>query len=475
MPPAQAETARERPPVAPLELPDPPTRVRRRTDLLALAAALLLVAVAAVVGRVLTARGAQLFLGDPPLLGVWDPHVGAGTPLALGCLVVGLALQRVAAELPWRRLLLAGWLLDLAWLCSLALVDGYRRGWSQVLLDPNEYLHDLPRISDPAAFLRTFTDYIAFSATVDGTEVWTTHVAGHPPLATLVFWVLDRVGLGGGGWAGALCILVSSVAAVALPVALYELGAPAAARRLVPFAALFPGAVLMAVSADGLFAGVAAGGLALVCRGAARGRPAAGSAGGLLLGAAVFLSYGLVLFGVVVAVAGVLGLRQHGLRRVAGPWLAAVLGVLAVAGLHLAAGFNWLTGLAELRIRYYQGIASVRPYSYFVYADLAAWLLACSPLLAVGAGRSVAALADARGRPWSQDRVVASVALAGVLAALLADLSGLSKAETERIWLAFGVVSWTGLALLRGPAAAWGLLGGAGSALLLNHLVRTGW
>lgn len=462
-------------PARPAELPDPPAPTWPRADVLALAAVLLLIAVAAVVGRVLAARGAELFLGDPPLLGFWEPHVGWGTPLALACLVVGLRLQQVMTVLPWRRLLLTGWLLNLAWLCSLALVDGFRRGWSRVLLDPNEYLHDLPRISDPATFLRTFTDYIAFSATVDGTQVWTTHVAGHPPLATLVFWGLDRLGLGGGAWAGALCILVSSAAAAALPVVLRELGAPAAARRLVPFAALFPGAVFMAVSADGLFAGVAAAGLALACRGAARGRVGVSLLGGLLLGAAVFLSYGLVLFGVVVVVAGFIGLRQHGLRRVLRPWLAAVVGVLVVAALHLVAGFNWLTGLAQLRIRYYQGIGAVRPYSYFIYANLAAWLVACSPLLAVGGVRSVAALVTGRRQPWSQDRVVALVALAGILAALLADLSGLSKAETERIWLAFGVIACAGLALFRGRAASWALLGSAGSALLLNHLVRTGW
>ncbi len=75
---------------------------------------------------------------------------------------------------------------------------------------------------------------------VDGDLVWTTHVAGHPPTATLVFWLLDRVGLGGGFWAGTPCTLASSAVSVAVAVTLRELGAPAAARRVVPFAALFP-------------------------------------------------------------------------------------------------------------------------------------------------------------------------------------------------------------------------------------------
>lgn len=448
----------------------------RRLDVAVLAGALLLVAVSAVVGRRLLAEGRQLFLQSPPLLAAWHPHVGWGTPLALLCVVAGLRLQRRAAELPWRRLLLFGWLLDLAWLVSLTLVDGLRRGWVEVLLDPNEYLHDLPRISSPREFLATFTDFIAFSETVDGTQVWTTHVAGHPPLATLVFWALARVGLPGGFWAGLLCIVVGSTAAVALPVTVRALGAGAAARRLVPFAALFPGAVYVAVSADGLFAGVAASGLALATLGAVRaGRRATGpvllsAVGGLLLGTAVFLNYGLVLFGLVVLVPLVLTIRRQGLRVAAPAWLVAAGAALAVALVHLALGFSWFTGLAELRVRYYQGIASVRPYSYFVWANLAAWLVSCSPFLAVGLARAAGAL-----RRRSGDRAVGVLALAGLAAALTADLSALSKAETERIWLAFGMVAAMSLALLRGRTAAWALLGCGLWALLLNSLFRTGW
>jgi hypothetical protein len=58
---------------------------------------------------------------------------------------------------------------------------------------------------------------------------------------------------------------------------------------------------------------------------------------------------------------------------------------------------------------------------------------------------------------------------------LVADLSGLSKAETERIWLAFGAVAYAGLALLSGRRASWALAGCASTALLVNHLFDTGW
>ncbi|HEX3199154.1 MAG TPA: hypothetical protein VHR39_16520 [Propionibacteriaceae bacterium] len=449
-------------------------RAWRLGDPLAMAVALALIGVSAYVGHGMKQRGLPIVLPSPPLLAFWHPHLGWGTPLCVLCVLVGLRLQRVAAELAWRRLLLAGWMLSVAWLCSLTLVDGLRNGWIDVLLDPNEYLHDLPRITNPAAFVASFTHFIAFGDGVDGTNVWTTHVAGHPPLTTLIFWLLARIGLGGGFWAGALCVLVASAASVAIPVTVRELGASSAARRAVPFVALFPGAVWMAVSADGLFAGVATSGLALVCAGAIRGSLLASLVGGLLLGTALFLSYGLVLFGLVVLTAMALAVRQRGLRPTVGPWLVACLGVAAVAAIHLAYGFNWVTGLTQLCIRYYQGIASQRPFSYFAYANLAAWLISCSPLLAIAISRSIGVLARGRG-PWTEDRVVALMALSGVLAALIADLSALSKAETERIWLTFGVIGCSGLALLRGRWASWALAGGAGWAILVNHLFNTGW
>ncbi|HJV12396.1 MAG TPA: hypothetical protein VJ625_00740, partial [Propionibacteriaceae bacterium] len=196
---------------------------------------------------------------------------------------------------------------------------------------------------------------------------------------------------------------------------------------------------------------------------------------GLLLGVAVFLSYGLVLFGLVVVTVVILTARRGGFRSVAMPWLVATAGFVAVAAVHLALGFNWVSGLLALRVRYYQGIASERPFSYFVFANLAAWLISCSPLLAIGMVRSIAALRRAGHRPWTQDRIVALLALSGVLAALVANFSALSKGETERIWLSFGVIAYAGLALLRDRRAAMALAGSGTWALLVNHLLNTGW
>jgi hypothetical protein len=447
----------------------------RRLDIAAVAVALAIIAAAAVVGQLLIAHGRRIVLPAPPLLAHWHPHLGWGTPLTILCALLGIRLHRVATELAWRRLLLAGWMLNLAWMCSLTLVDGLRRGWVRVLVNPNEYLHDLPRITDPGRFVATFTRFIAFSPGTDGTLVWTTHVAAHPPLATLVFWAIDRMGLGGGFWAGALCILVGSAASVALPVTVRELGAEAAGRRLVAFAALFPGAVWMAVSADGLFAGVATSGLALAVVGARRRRLGVALVGGLLLGLAAFLSYGLVLFGLVVLGAGATLAYERGWRHVLRAAAVTTCGVVVIIVGHLLLGFNWLTGLVELRVRYYQGIANQRPYAYFVWANLAAWLVSCSPLLAVGVLRAIRALAHWLREQWSPNVTVALLGLSGVLAALVADLSGLSKAETERIWLAFGAVAWTTLSLVPVRGARSLLLAAAGWAIAVNHLLYTGW
>jgi hypothetical protein len=62
---------------------------------------------------------------------------------------------------------------------------------------------------------------------------------------------------------------------------------------------------------------------------------------------------------------------------------------------------------------------------------------------------------------------------AALLALLVADLSGMSKAETERIWLPFAVWLLPSCALLPHPRA-W-LTGQVVLALLLNHLLSTGW
>src|SRR5204862_8049020 len=155
--------------------------------------------------------------------------------------------------------------------------------------------------------------------------------------------------------------LVGASVPVSVAVALRAVGADEAARTVVPFLVLFPGAVWMGVSADGMFAGVVAAGLALLAIGGVRG----GLTGGLLLGFSLFLSYGLVLVAALAAV--VLWLRPAPRRTTV---TAAVVGAAAVVAAFTASGFWWPTGYHLVVIRYYQGWAAERPYRHWVCATL---------------------------------------------------------------------------------------------------------
>ena len=65
--------------------------------------------------------------------------------------------------------------------------------------------------------------------------------------------------------------------------------------------------------------------------------------------------------------------------------------------------------------------------------------------------------------------------LAALAAILFADLSMLSKAETERIWLPFTVWLTAAGALLPARTQRWWLGLNVIGALLLNHFILTNW
>jgi hypothetical protein len=397
------------------------------------------------------------------------PHVGPGTVFAVViAAVVVLWGPTPAARLPWRRALAAGYLASLAWIFSLAVVDGWTRGFTGRLTTLQEYLHEVPGITDIPRMLREFSSRILDFQP----DSWTTHVSGHPPGATLVFVWLDRLGLHGGAWASTAVVLVGSLVAVAVPATVALLGRPDAARVVLPFAVLSPGAVWIGVSADGLFAGVTATGIALLALSATgftrRRRYAvpAGLAAGLLLGFGIFLSYGLVLLGLVALAVAVLG-RQ---------WRAAalaVVGAFAVVAAFALAGFWWLEGYHLVVERYYQGIATLRPYSYWVWADLAAVAIAAGPAVVAAARRGVSFLPQPRKALFAEPVVL--IGVAALVTILFADVSGLSKAEVERIWLPFGVWLLPMTALLPRPGRRWWLAAQAATALAVNHLLLTSW
>jgi hypothetical protein len=135
-----------------------------------------------------------------------------------------------------------------------------------------------------------------------------------------------------------------------------------------------------------------------------------------------------------------------------------------------AAGFWWLDGYHQVITRYYQPgeYGLVRPYDYWVWADLACLVVVLGPAGVAGLRRVCTPV-------FHQPRALVLLCAATALAVLVADLSGLSKAEVERIWLPFAVwlIASTGR-LPAQQARAW-LTAQAIVALTVNHLLLTTW
>jgi hypothetical protein len=133
------------------------------------------------------------------------------------------------------------------------------------------------------------------------------------------------------------------------------------------------------------------------------------------------------------------------------------------------AGFYWFDGYALVQQRYWQGIAKYRPFQYWSWANLAC--VVC----AIGLG-SVAGVS--RAFDWAAIRRRSGlhlVLLAMVAVIVGADLSMLSKAEVERIWLPFTVWLTAAPALLPVRSHRWWLAVNAAGALLLNTVIVTNW
>jgi hypothetical protein len=406
------------------------------------------------------------FADTAPIFGWWNAHVGWGTVPAI---VIGIAAvlwgQAVALRLPWPAVPWVTWATAGAWAFSLAMIDGWYRGFTHRLEAQHEYLRQVPTVSDVGEAVRTFASRIPDYQP----NSWITHVSGHPPGALLTFVWLDRIGLGGGAWAGLLCLLAGTSAAAAIVVAIRALNDERTARLVAPFVAVAPTAIWIAVSADGYFAGVAAWGIALLALAARRTVrvPVLAAVGsGLLLGWGIFLNYGLALMA-VLAVA-VLAASAHW-RTAIRAFVPAVLAALAVVAVFAVAGFWWFDGYTLVQQRYWQGIANDRPFQYWSWANFASVVCAIGLGSVAGIGRAfdIAALKRRSG--------LHLIVLAALVAITFADLSMLSKAETERIWLSFTVWLTAAGALLPMRSHRWWLAVNVIGALLLNHFILTNW
>jgi hypothetical protein len=271
-------------------------------------------------------------------------------------------------------------------------------------------------------------------------------------------------------------VMVSATTAVAVLVTLRVLGASRFARRAAPFLVFGPAAIWQAVSADALFAAVAAWGLAALAA-AATGRRYGHGPGwrlgwsvvaGLLLGWCLMLSYGLVLLGILAVT----------VLWLASDWT-------PVAGALASAWQSWRRSRHSASV-----LDGVDRHPSAVLGG--AGRGPSHVLLVVGRPGRVALLRRATGgrrsgalrapsgavapyRPASGRACPVAVGAAALVTVLAADLSLMSKAEVERIWLPF--VPWLLLpvALLSIRWRRAGLVAQVLAALLVQHLLYTMW
>ena len=404
--------------------------------------------------------------GAAPIFGYWDIHAGWGTGPAILIAVAAVAWgPTVAQRLSWRVLTLGSWATACGWAFALAMIDGWQRGFAGRLTTRDEYLSQVGSITDIPATVRTFSSRILDFQP----NSWVTHVSGHPPGALLTFVWLDRIGLHGGAWAGLLCLLAGSSATAAVLIAVRALADEQMARRAAPFVAVAPTAIWVAVSADAYFAGVAAWGIALLAvavHRAVRFPAPVAAAAGLLLGWGVFVNYGLALMGIPALAVLVSASDWRAVLRVLGP---AFLGALAVAVTFAVAGFYWFDGYTLVQQRYWQGIAKDRPFAYWSWGNLAC--VVC----AIGLG-SVAGISRVFDPAAIRRRSGFHLVLLAMLAVIVfADLSMLSKAEVERIWLPFTIWLTAAPALLPVRSHRLWLALNAAGALLVNTVIFTNW
>jgi hypothetical protein len=390
----------------------PLERGARRVEVWLPAAAFALAAGTIAYGWTARAAGHQLGASLAPFLWDWRPKLGPEALVAAVLLLAGLAVApRLLDERvrPW-AFGAAALALGLTLRVALGAARGVDGLWSVFELGhheaASEYLPALPAFDvGTRVFLDTWAEV--------GTSL-PVHAVGHPPgLLLLLHWLgidgargMAALTIGAGALAIPLCYLLAR--------ALLDERRARAATLLYVFA---PSAVLYgATSADALYVTLAlAAALPLA---AARRSNAPLGAGAAALALASFFSYANLAIG---AWATVLAHRGAGLRRAALVGLACAAALGAFYGLlHLATGYDPIGALRSAGSVYREGIASERPYAFWVFGSPTAFLGALGLPIAWFALRSAGA------------GFAPAVALAAVV--LIAAVLGFTKAETERIY-----------------------------------------
>jgi len=379
----------------------------------ALPAAAALVAAATIAAGIYLRRVLDEPIGLPyaPLVGNWSPQADPLLVVSVACFAAAVVAAPRLLSVRAPVFALAMLVLTLVLRLALAAGSGGTGQWSAVFdpartfEGPNEYLPALGALDFGAGF---FVD--RFAELVPSLPV---HAAGHPPGLLLAMHVL---GIGSPAGMAALTI---GVGALSGPLA-YLLARQVLDERRSRLAALLlalaPGALLFgATSADAVYLTL---GLLAAWPLAARSWTAR-AAGAILLAAGSFFAWSLLAVG---AWAAILTLRRDGLRQAI--TLGALCGVALLAFyalLHAATGFDPIGTIRSTEEVYRAGIASSRPYWFWLLGSPVAFLVVLGLPLSWLALRGLAA------------GETLAVAIFAVIAT--AAIMGFTKAETERIWL----------------------------------------
>ena len=344
---------------------------------------------------------------DVPFVGYWRPQADPLLALTIACFAGAVALAPRLLRVPAWAFGLAMFGLTLVLRLALAAGGGGTAQWS-VMFDPtgfegpNEYLPALGALDFGAGF---FVD--RFAELVPSLPV---HAAGHPPGLLLT---LHALGTDSPGGMAALCIGVGALSGPLAYLVGRRLLDESEARVAALLLTLAPGALLFgATSADAVYLTL---GLLAVWPLVAGRRVA----GGVALAVASFFAWSLLAVG---AWAALVTWRRDGWRAAVG--LASVCGVALVAFyalLHGATGFDPIGTLRSTEEVYRAGIASTRPYGFWLFGSPVAFLVVLGLPISWLALRALAR------------RDGLAVAIFAVIA--IAAVGGFTKAETERIWL----------------------------------------
>jgi methylthioxylose transferase len=392
--------------------------------------------------------GRELGLPYPPFVGRWDPRATAWAfaAAALLALAIWAGPRLLSPTLNPAAFAAAVYGLTLALRLALGATSNGTAGWSHVFdpdgfEGPNEYLPALTALTHgPGFFLDRFAELV---------PALPVHAAGHPPGLLLA---IDAFGIATPERLAAVCIAGGALVAPLAYVLARSILDERRARIAGLLTATAPSVLLFgATSADALYAVL---GLVVAIPLASQ-RRSANVVGALSLAGASLFAWSLLAVG---AWAALLAWRRAGFKHAIALALVCAAALIAVHGAFAAlTGFDPIGTLRATEQVYRFGIASERPYWYWLPGSPTAFLLMLGLPIAWFALRALAAGDDA------------AIAVFAVIA--IAAAAGFTKAEVERIWLFIAPFACLAaatmldgrhlrpvLALLAGQALAWELV-----------------